>query len=153
MQCDCPFSSLLAPWFSTTPSLLVLWYYSRFAAPLDVTGDQIYTVPRHSTLEYDSLLPPADAFTAWLQQLPPAEHGLMALVYFLEFDGETLLAQYLQLPCTLYIGTNGGKKHHKAPSLGSSAPPRSQSIGSKRSQAPSMAGASARAVFAARKWR
>ena len=96
-----------------TPSLLVLWYYSRFAAPLDVTGNQIYTLTRHSTLEYDSLLPPADTFTAWLQQLPPAEHGLMALVYFLECDGETLLVQYLQLPCTLYIGTNGGKKHHK----------------------------------------
>ena len=27
-------------------------------------------------------------------------------------DAEFLLVQYMQLPCTLYIGTDGGKRHH-----------------------------------------
>ena len=55
---------------------------------------------------------PATTFQEWIQQLPPAEKRLIADHTFAECDAEQALLQYLQLPCTLLVGTDGGKKHH-----------------------------------------
>ena len=53
-----------------------------------------------------------DTFAEWVRQLPPAENRLLSAVYFAECDAEEILVQYLQLDCTLFIGTDGGKRHH-----------------------------------------
>ena len=51
-------------------------------------------------------------FAGWVSQLPLAEHRLISSVFYAECDAEEVLAQYLQLDCTLLIGTDGGKRHH-----------------------------------------
>ena len=37
---------------------------------------------------------------------------MVTSIYFDMCDAEFLLTQYMQLPCTIYIGTDGGKRHH-----------------------------------------
>ncbi len=59
-----------------------------------------------------SIPAPAISFQEWIQQLPPAERRLLSSHYFAECDAEQALLQYLQLPCILLIGTDGGKRHH-----------------------------------------
>jgi hypothetical protein len=56
---------------------------------------------------------PATTFQDWIQQLPLAEQRLLSNVSFATCDAEQTLLQYLQLECPIYIGTDGGKQHHK----------------------------------------
>jgi hypothetical protein len=83
----------------------------RLATPTDIEGSQIFTVSS-STTTFESISTPAISFREWIQQLPPAERRLIASHYFEDCDGEQALLQYLQLECTLLIGTDGGKRHH-----------------------------------------
>ena len=90
------------------------WYTAgipRLAVPTDISGNQIF-LTTHSSLRYDSIPAPADTFAAWVSQLPPAERRLLSSIYFAECNSEEVLVQYLQLDCTLFIGTDGGKRHH-----------------------------------------
>ena len=90
------------------------WYTATvpaLAIPADLNGDQILTVTT-ATLEFAPIPPAAKTFQAWISQLPPAEKRMLSSVYFAQCDAEYLLLQYLQLDCTLFIGTDGGKRHH-----------------------------------------
>ena len=42
--------------------------------------------------------------------LPPAEQLLVRFITFAVYDAEPVLVQYLQLNCTIYIWTDGGKR-------------------------------------------
>ena len=55
----------------------------------------------------------ASNYQEWVQRLPLAEKCLISTVYFSISDAEQTLIQYLQLECTVFIGTDGGKKHHR----------------------------------------
>ena len=83
----------------------------RLSVPTDLQGDQLFTA-EYASLAYDPVPSPATSFTESLMQLPPAEKRLVSAVFFSQCDAESVLVQYLQLDCTVYIGTDGGKKHH-----------------------------------------
>ncbi len=88
------------------------WYSAslpRLAIPSDITGDQIF-LAEYSTLVSDPIAPPIHTFAEWLSQLLPAESRLVSSVSFYACDAETVLVQYLQLACTIYVGTDSGKK-------------------------------------------
>ena len=88
------------------------WYTAtipRLASPTDLTGDQIFLAPS-STLCFPSIAAPAWIFSDWKMQLPSAEQRLLASVSFADCDAEQGLVQYLQVECTLFIGTDGGKR-------------------------------------------
>ncbi len=90
------------------------WYTAttpRLAIPTDITGNQIF-LTTHSVLQYPSIPAPADTFATWVSQLPPGERRLLSYVSFAKCNSEEVLVQYLQLDCTLFIGTDGGKRHH-----------------------------------------
>ena len=90
------------------------WYTATIpalATPADLTGDQILSATT-ATLEFESIPAPAKTFQAWVSQLPPAEKRMLSSIYFAQCDAEYMLLQYLQLDCTLFIGTDGGKRHH-----------------------------------------
>ena len=90
------------------------WYSAtipKLAVPSDLAGDQVLTAT-YDTLAFEPLPEPAATFTEWLAQLPPAEKRLVSSVFFSQCDAESVLVQYLQLDCTVYIGTDGGKKFH-----------------------------------------
>jgi hypothetical protein len=90
------------------------WYTAtipRLAVPTDISGNKIF-LTTHSSLQCDSIPAPAATFAAWVSQLPPAERRLLSSIYFAECDSEEVLVQYLQLDCILFIGTDGGKRHH-----------------------------------------
>jgi hypothetical protein len=90
------------------------WYSAtlpRLASPVDITGDQIYLVDTAPLIHDSIALPPIDTSSDWLSQVPPAEHCLVSDVSFLyDCDAETVLIQYLQLDCTVYVATDGGMK-------------------------------------------
>ena len=89
------------------------WYTATIPAlaiPTDLTGNSIY-LASSATLQYVDIVAPASTFMDSLAQLPPAEYRLIKNVSFAECDAETVLAQYLQVLCVLYIGTDGGKKY------------------------------------------
>ncbi len=65
-----------------------------------------------SSVEYDLIPAPPRSFAVLINQLPPAENRLLASVSLATCDAETGLVQYLQLDCTVFIGTDGGKRHH-----------------------------------------
>jgi hypothetical protein len=44
--------------------------------------------------------------------LPPAEQRLLCFITFVVCNAEKALVQYLQLDCTIYIRTDGGKRAH-----------------------------------------
>ena len=90
------------------------WYTATIpalATPADLTGDQILSATT-ATAEFDTIPPPAKTFQEWVTQLPPAEQRMLSSVYFAQCDVEYLLLQYMQLDCTLFLGTDGGKRHH-----------------------------------------
>jgi hypothetical protein len=90
------------------------WYSATLpasATPADLTGNHIFQAT-FATVQYEEILPPPDTFGHWIAELPPAEKRVMSSVFYVMCDAQHLLLQYLQLDCTLYIGTDGGKKHH-----------------------------------------
>ena len=91
------------------------WYSAtipRLAAPTDITGCHIFTASS-SMVMFPLQDAPATTFQDWIQQLPLAEQRLLSNVSFATCDAEQTLLQYLQLECPIYIGTDGGKQHHK----------------------------------------
>ena len=91
------------------------WYAAsipRMAAPTDLTGDDPFRAT-HSETQFAPIPVAAETFAEWVLQLPPAEQRLISSVSFAECDAEEVLVQYLQLDCTLFIGTDGGKRHHQ----------------------------------------
>jgi hypothetical protein len=91
------------------------WYTAtipRMAVPTDLTGDHILR-GTHSGMQLDYIPAPAKTFAAWVSQLPLAEQRLISSVSFAECDAEEVLVQYLQLDCTIFIGTDGGKRSHR----------------------------------------
>lgn len=106
-----PLDATSAIYYDTKPD----WYtatLSSQAIPTDIVGCHIFTATS-SSISYDTIPPPATSFHEWIQQLPPAERRLISSHYFDECDAEqAALLQYLQIPCTLLIGTDGGKRHH-----------------------------------------
>jgi hypothetical protein len=90
-------------WFAT--------HVPKLAVPADLEGEHIL-VATHSASNYSLIPEPADTFSEWVLQLPPAEYRLLSDISFEECDAEEILVQYLQIDCTLYIGTDGGKRHH-----------------------------------------
>jgi hypothetical protein len=91
------------------------WYSAtvpRLATPTDIEGTHIFTATSALT-DYPLPGSPATTFQEWVQRLPAAEHRLISSVYFSTSDAEHTLIQYLQLECTVLIGTDGGKKHHR----------------------------------------
>jgi hypothetical protein len=90
-------------WYSATiPSM---------AIPTDLQGNQVLTTTS-STCKFAPIPAPARSFSEWTQKLPPAERRLLSAPSFAECDAEHALVQYMQIPCTLFIGTDGGKRHH-----------------------------------------
>ena len=90
------------------------WFVAQvptLAVPADLEGEHIFTAT-YSEQSYHVIPEPADTFSAWVLQLPPAEQRLLSSVSFAECDAEEILVQYLQLDCTLFIGTDGGQRHH-----------------------------------------
>ncbi|KAI2490389.1 hypothetical protein MHU86_24173 [Fragilaria crotonensis] len=90
------------------------WYTATIpsqAVPTDIQGRHILTAQR-STSSFASIPSPATSFTEWIQLLPPAERRLISSHYFKDCDAEEALLQYLQIPCAMLIGTDGGKSHH-----------------------------------------
>jgi hypothetical protein len=80
------------------------------AVPTDITGDQIF-IATSSRVTFPSIPAPVRTFIDWTKQLPPAEQRLLSSVSFAECDAENALVQYLQVEeCTLFIGTDGGKR-------------------------------------------
>ena len=91
------------------------WYTATIPAlaiSTDLTGHQVFRAS-YASLEFSLIEPPPRSFADWTAQLPPAEKRLVASVSFAVCGAEDTLVQYLQLPCTLYIGTDGGKRHHR----------------------------------------
>jgi hypothetical protein len=82
------------------------------ATPTDIAGCHIYSA-MSSPSSFDSIPAPATSFQEWIQQLPAAERRLISSHYLADCDAEQTLLQYLQIPCTLLIGTDGGKRHHR----------------------------------------
>ena len=80
------------------------------ATPADISGCHILSVSSAS-YQYPLPLAPAATFNEWIQRLPPAEKRLIDTRYFSVGDAESALVQYLQVECTLLIGTDGGKRH------------------------------------------
>lgn len=89
-------------WFSATIPVL--------AAPADLTGDQIFSAT-YSDLQFPSIPAPAKTFQAWIANLPAAEKRLLSGIQYEACDAEHLILQYLQVPCTLSIGTDGGLRN------------------------------------------
>ncbi len=88
------------------------WYSAtlpRLAIPADIAGDQIF-LATYAAWQVSEIAPAITSFSACLNQLPPAEKRLVSSVFFAVSDAETVLVQYLKLACTVYIGTDGGKK-------------------------------------------
>jgi hypothetical protein len=81
------------------------------AIPTDIHGEQIFTTLAAS-MAYNEIPTHATTFQQWTAQLPPAEKRMVSSVYFDMCDAEFLLLQYMQLPCTLFIRTDEGKRHH-----------------------------------------
>jgi hypothetical protein len=100
---ECTFYDALPDWYTAT--------IPRMAIPTDLTGTKIF-LATFSAVEYDLIPSSPRSFAAWINQLPPAEHRLLASVYFAACDAEQVLVQYLQLDCTVFIGTDGGKRLH-----------------------------------------
>jgi hypothetical protein len=97
-------------YYETTPD----WYTATIpfrATPTDIEGCHIFKATS-STRTFESIPEPAGSFQDWIQQLPPAERRLISSHYFAECDAEKVLLQYLQIQCTLLIGTDGGKRYH-----------------------------------------
>ena len=90
-----------------THSCMVL----RLAVPVDVSGRLAYTVASMS-LEYPPIPTSPKTFEKWRGQLPPTEQRLRRSISCKLCDGEKKLIKYLQLDCTIYIGTDGGKREH-----------------------------------------
>lgn len=91
------------------------WYSAtvpHFAAPTDVTGCYILHASA-SSVSFPSLSAEATTFQEWMQQLPEAELRLLSTISLSACDAEQTLLQYLQLECTLYIGTSGGRQNHQ----------------------------------------
>jgi hypothetical protein len=91
------------------------WYSAtvpRLAIPTDIVGTHIFTATS-APLEYPMPESPASNFQEWVQHLPLAEKRLISTVYFSVSDAEQTLIQYLQLECTVFKGTDRGKKHHR----------------------------------------
>ncbi len=82
------------------------------AVPTDLTGDHILR-GTHSGMQLDYIPAPAETFAAWVSQLHLAKRRLISSVSFAERDAEEVLVQYLQLDCTIFIGTDGGKRSHR----------------------------------------
>ena len=93
----------LPNWYTATTPVL--------AIPADLTGQQLHTAS-YATNEY--VLSPAapKTFQEWLAKLPMAERRMLSLITFDMCDAEALLIQYIQVECTLFIGIDGGKRHH-----------------------------------------
>lgn len=53
---------------------------------------------------------PAKTFNEWIHQLPEAENRLLSNISFAACDAEQTLLQYLQIECTVHIGTSGGRQ-------------------------------------------
>ena len=90
------------------------WYTATLpvlATPADLAGCQVFTVSS-STTNFECIPAPARSFQEWIRQMPPAERRLISSHYFAECDAEHILIQYLQIECTLLIGTDGGKRYH-----------------------------------------
>jgi hypothetical protein len=79
----------------------------RLAVPADVRGNQVYTAEIKS-LRYPAIQPSPKTFKEWCGQLPPAIERLLHFITY-KCEEEKLL-KYLQLACTIYIGTDGGKR-------------------------------------------
>ena len=90
-------------WYSATVPML--------AIPMDIAGEQIFT-SQYADVDYPMIPEPASTFQEWLGQLPVAEKRLVSSVSFDSCDAESVLVQYLQVPCQIFIGTDGGLKHH-----------------------------------------
>jgi hypothetical protein len=107
---NCAFYNAKPGWYTAT--------IPRLAAPTDITGDQIF-IATSSTVSFPSIPSPVWTFSDWKKQLPPAEQRLLASVSFADCDAEQALVQYLQVECTLFIGTDGGKRLKMPRSCGS----------------------------------
>ena len=98
---DAIFYDSTPDWFATV--------IPHLATPADLQGCHVFTAT--STISAFPVIPePATTFKEWIQQMPPAEQRMIASHYFSECDAEAALVQYLQLDCTLYIGTDGGQR-------------------------------------------
>ena len=88
------------------------WYTATIpalASPTDITGCHVFTTT-HASTNFPSIAPPASTFPEWTLHLPAAERRLLASPQLEACDAEQTLIQYLQIECTLLIGTDGGKK-------------------------------------------
>ena len=92
------------------------WYSATIPAlaiPTDLHGTEMLTTTTTTTKsKFERIPTPPKSFKEWVTQLPPAERRLISSHSFAECDAEQMLLQYLQTPCTMLIGTDGGKKHH-----------------------------------------
>ena len=84
----------------------------QLAVPADVTGSLMYTADSIMSLEYPPTLPSPTTFVKWHDQLSPAEQCLLRVITFAVYNTEKALVQYLQLYCTIYIGTEGSNRAH-----------------------------------------
>ncbi len=55
---------------------------------------------------------PSRLFSTRINQLPPVEHCFLASVYFAACDAKEVVVKYLQHECTVFIGSDGGKRLH-----------------------------------------
>lgn len=90
------------------------WYSAtvpQCAIPGDLTGKHIFRVQSSQRI-FPSTPKPASSFPEWIQQLPAsAERRLVSSPSFEECGAEMELLQYLQIPCTLRVGTAGGNRY------------------------------------------
>ena len=104
-------SSSDAIFYDSTPD----WFATaipHLATPADLQGCHVYTAT--STMSaFPSIPEPASTFKEWIKQMPPAEKRMIDSHYFSDCDAEAALVQYLQIECTLYIGTDGGQRFHQ----------------------------------------
>ena len=84
----------------------------RQAVPADITGGLVYTANSIMSLEYPPTPPSPTTFVEWHDQLPPTEQRLLRVITFAVYNTEKAPVQYLQLYCTIYIGTEGSNRAH-----------------------------------------
>ena len=81
------------------------------ATPADILhGNNIVTISTALT-DWPIIDEPSRTFQQCKDRLPPAEKRLLLFVTYLQVDAERQLMHYLASPqCTLYVGTDGGRK-------------------------------------------
>jgi hypothetical protein len=89
------------------------WYAAQVptqATPAEVFGKTIVTTTSAPQC-WTSIPVPPTTFKGWTKQLPPAEHRLLYFVTYFKSNAEMTIRQHMLNPkCTLYVGTDGGRK-------------------------------------------